>query len=108
MTDESGNTNERPSRGRADAGQGLVEYALILVLVAVVSIGATLFLTGQLTGALTDVGNQLNGASGPSEVVSPTPTPTATPIPPSAYTKKKTCVAAGYTWVKKPKPAHCE
>jgi Flp pilus assembly pilin Flp len=96
----------RPRRA-SERGVGLVEYALILALVAVLSIGGTLVLGGQITGVLNEAGTGISGASGNSGPVDPTPEPTPTPVPASAYTKKKTCVAAGHTWVTKPKPAHC-
>jgi pilus assembly protein Flp/PilA len=36
-------------------GQGLAEYALILALIAIVSIVALIFLGGQISAILTDV-----------------------------------------------------
>jgi pilus assembly protein Flp/PilA len=43
-----------------EEGQGLVEYALILVLVSVVAIGALKALGGSITGILNNVANTLN------------------------------------------------
>ena len=40
-------------------GQGLTEYALILALVAIVAIIALLFLGGQVSSILSDVGNSV-------------------------------------------------
>ena len=40
-------------------GQGLAEYALILVLVALVAIVALMFLGGQISGLLTNVGTSI-------------------------------------------------
>jgi pilus assembly protein Flp/PilA len=40
-------------------GQGLVEYALILALIAVVAILALTFLGGSVTQSLSTVGNSL-------------------------------------------------
>lgn len=40
-------------------GQGLAEYALILALIAIVAIVALIFLGGQISGILSDTGNQL-------------------------------------------------
>ncbi len=40
-------------------GQGLAEYALILALIAIVAIIALLFLGGQVSGILSDVGNSV-------------------------------------------------
>jgi pilus assembly protein Flp/PilA len=41
------------------AGQGLVEYALILALIAVVAMVALTFLGGTITTMLSDLGNSL-------------------------------------------------
>jgi pilus assembly protein Flp/PilA len=40
-----------------DDGQGLAEYALILALIAIVSIVALLFLGSQISDKLTVIGN---------------------------------------------------
>ena len=40
-------------------GQGLAEYALILALIALVAIVALLFLGGQVSTILSDVGNSV-------------------------------------------------
>ena len=42
-----------------ESGQGLVEYALILVLIAIVAIVALVFLGGQLSQILSTVGNSV-------------------------------------------------
>jgi pilus assembly protein Flp/PilA len=42
-------------RNREDEGQGLVEYGLIIALVAVVCIGALTTLGGSVTGVLTQI-----------------------------------------------------
>ena len=44
---------------RTEEGQGLAEYALILALIAVVAIVALLFLGGQVSTILSDVGNSV-------------------------------------------------
>jgi pilus assembly protein Flp/PilA len=44
---------------REEAGQGLAEYALILALIAIVAILALLFLGGQISGILSNVGNSV-------------------------------------------------
>jgi pilus assembly protein Flp/PilA len=44
---------------RADDGQGLAEYALILALIAIVAILALLFLGGQISSILSNVGNSV-------------------------------------------------
>jgi hypothetical protein len=40
-------------------GQGLAEYALILALIAIVAIIALIFLGGQVSKILSDVGNSV-------------------------------------------------
>ena len=42
-----------------EAGQGLAEYALILALIAIVSIVALLFLGSQISDKLSVVGNAI-------------------------------------------------
>ena len=42
-----------------DEGQGLAEYALILALIAIVAIIALLFLGGQISGILNQVGKSV-------------------------------------------------
>jgi len=42
-----------------EEGQGLAEYALILALIAVVAIVSLVFLGGQVSGMLTEVGHNL-------------------------------------------------
>jgi pilus assembly protein Flp/PilA len=44
---------------RADLGQGLAEYALILALIAIVAIIALIFLGGQVRQILSNVGNSV-------------------------------------------------
>ena len=44
---------------RDDEGQGLAEYALILALIAIVAIIALIFLGGQVSGILSNVGNSI-------------------------------------------------
>jgi pilus assembly protein Flp/PilA len=46
-------------RTRRDDGQGLAEYALILALIAIVAIIALIFLGGQISSILSDVGNSV-------------------------------------------------
>ena len=41
------------------SGQGLAEYALILALIAIIAIVALIFLGGQVSKILSDVGNSL-------------------------------------------------
>jgi pilus assembly protein Flp/PilA len=46
-------------RVSGDEGQSLAEYALILALIAVVAIAALLFLGGQISAILSQIGNQI-------------------------------------------------
>jgi pilus assembly protein Flp/PilA len=43
----------------ADEGQGLAEYALILALIAIIAIVALIFLGGQISKIISDVGHSL-------------------------------------------------
>jgi Flp pilus assembly pilin Flp len=47
-----------PSRG-AQAGQGLVEYSLILVLIAIVAIASLAFFGHVVSGMLSMIGNSV-------------------------------------------------
>jgi pilus assembly protein Flp/PilA len=47
---------------RDEEGQGLVEYALILVFVSIVSIGAMTVLGIDVSEIFTDIETRLNGA----------------------------------------------
>ena len=42
-----------------DDGQGLAEYALILALIAIIAIVALIFLGGQVSKILSDVGHSI-------------------------------------------------
>ena len=44
---------------RDEEGQGLAEYALILALIAIVAIIALIFLDGQVSKILSNVGNSV-------------------------------------------------
>ena len=44
---------------RSERGQGLAEYALILALIAIVAIVALIFLGGQISKILSDVGHSI-------------------------------------------------
>ena len=107
MPVNSGNgTGQTRPRWILEAGQGVVEYALVLALMAVLAIGATAYLGGMATSALSNVAVLLNGAvpSGSSTG------PQLTPVPAGDYTTKKACTASGYQWIAKTKttPAHCQ
>ena len=47
------------SRVSREEGQGLAEYALILALIAIVAIIALIFLGGQVSGILSNVGTSI-------------------------------------------------
>jgi len=40
-------------------GQGLAEYALILALIAIIAIAALIFLGGEISGILNEIGNSI-------------------------------------------------
>ncbi len=42
-----------------DAGQGLAEYGLILGLIAILCIVAVLFLSGNISGLLSNIGSSI-------------------------------------------------
>ena len=44
---------------RDDEGQGLVEYALIIAVIAIAVIVAMIFLRGQITNIFSNIGNNL-------------------------------------------------
>ncbi|MEP7003681.1 MAG: Flp family type IVb pilin [Chloroflexota bacterium] len=44
---------------RDDDGQGLVEYALIIAVIAIAVIVAMIFLRGQITNIFSNIGNNL-------------------------------------------------
>jgi pilus assembly protein Flp/PilA len=49
---------------RDEAGQGLAEYALILALIAIVSIVALIFMGSQISDKFSVIGSQLSSVSG--------------------------------------------
>lgn len=49
---------------RSEKGQGLVEYALILALVAIVVITALTTLGGQASNAMNDVATEIGSTTG--------------------------------------------
>jgi pilus assembly protein Flp/PilA len=50
--------------GKDDVGASLVEYALLLALIAVVAIGAIAFLGNSVNGTLNHVANEINSTNG--------------------------------------------
>jgi len=73
------------SKKKNQKGQGLVEYALILVLVAIVVIAALLFLGPTIGNVFGKVNNSLSGldVAAAQTAIPPTTIP-ATAIPPTA------------------------
>ena len=49
--------------GKDDTGASLVEYALLLALIAVVAIGALTFLGDAVSNTLNNVGHHINNVS---------------------------------------------
>jgi pilus assembly protein Flp/PilA len=49
--------------GRDDVGASLVEYALLLALIAVVAIGALVFLGHSVSNTLNQVSNSINSTN---------------------------------------------
>ena len=64
---------------RNEKGQGLVEYALILVLIAIVVIVAMTTLGNQVSGTFDTVNSELGGNGGGGNSPSPTAVPTNPP-----------------------------
>jgi pilus assembly protein Flp/PilA len=56
--------NRKLSNKKSEKGQGLVEYALILVLVAIVVIGALMVLGPIIGNSFSTVNNSLTSVSG--------------------------------------------
>jgi pilus assembly protein Flp/PilA len=52
-------TTRLPSFVGSEDGQGLTEYALILALIALVTVGALAVLGGNVTSALSSVGSSV-------------------------------------------------
>ena len=48
-----------PARRTRDQGQGLAEYALILALIAIIAIVALIFLGGQVSTIISNVGHSM-------------------------------------------------
>ena len=50
---------------REDDGQGLVEYALIIAVIAIAVIVAMIFLRGQIQNIFSNIGNNLTSRARP-------------------------------------------
>lgn len=59
----AGTTGAAPDRDASQRGQGMVEYALILVLVALAVIAALTFLGGQISGVFHNITTVLQQSS---------------------------------------------
>ncbi len=73
-----------PVRSRRSAGQGLVEYALTLSLIGILSIGGALVLGTAVADAFTSIGDSIGtpgGGTPATAAPTKTPKPTATPKP---------------------------
>ena len=57
--EKGGNSVEIQRFLREDEGQGLVEYALIIAVIAIAVIVAMIFLRGQITNIFSNIGNNL-------------------------------------------------
>jgi Flp pilus assembly pilin Flp len=66
----TGRRTDRASRRRSlDDGQGLVEYAVLLGLLAMSVIVALVFLGGNVSGTLQSIGDSIGAAAGISTTV---------------------------------------
>lgn len=57
--DEKGGSDQMLTFLREDEGQGLVEYALIIAVIAIAVIVAMVFLRGQIQNIFSNIGNNL-------------------------------------------------
>ena len=77
-------------KSRTKKAQGLVEYALILVLVAVVVIAVLVMLGPRIGGTFSSVNNSLsgvaNGSGAQATLAAPTTVPTAAPTATPVWT----------------------
>ncbi len=85
----------RRVRDRSERGAGLVEYALLVALIAVVCIAAVTFVGTSGSGRLGDAGAGLgSGDGGSTSTTDPGGAPSA-----STYTNRTACLAAGKVWI---------
>lgn len=75
-----------PARALAERGQGMVEYALILVLIAIAAIAVLTVIGGTTSNVYSNINNGLSLAS-PSATATATATATPTPTPTAKPTK---------------------
>lgn len=59
MLNSISQTADRVARMRAEDGQGLTEYALILLFIAIVAIAALTFLGSDISSVLSQIANAL-------------------------------------------------
>ncbi|MGH7642878.1 MAG: hypothetical protein ACRENX_07695 [Candidatus Dormibacteria bacterium] len=87
-------TDVAPGRQLLERGQGMVEYALILVLIAIAAIAILTVVGGNTSDVFSNINTGL-GAASPSSSPSATPTakptktPKATPTPKPTKSPKK-------------------
>ncbi len=77
----------------AAAGQGLVEYAIVLALVAILVVGVVAVAGGRIAFTLSSVGADFGSpamSAGPTSKPTATPKPTKTPKPTATPKPKKT------------------
>ena len=86
------------NRRNKEKGQGLVEYALILVLVAIVVIAVLMLLGPIIGGVFSTINDSLSGVGGIGGGVAAEPVPTSTPAPPP--TVSVMCPSSGWVDVK--------
>ena len=84
----------RRVRDRSERGAGLVEYALLVALIAVVCIAAVTFVGTSGSGRLGDARAGLGSDSGSTSTTDPSGAP-----PASSYTNRTACLAAGKVWI---------
>ncbi|MEP7134164.1 MAG: Flp family type IVb pilin [Chloroflexota bacterium] len=93
--------NKLFSNKKQEKGQGLVEYAIILALIAIVVIGVTTTLGKKVCNTMNGVGNSLDGSTSSSCGGSVAAVPTAVPtVGTTTSNVAITCPASGAVDVK--------
>jgi pilus assembly protein Flp/PilA len=93
--------NKLFSSKKNEKGQGLVEYAIILALIAIVTIGVMTTLGKKTCNALSGVGNSLDGSTSSNCSGSVAAAPTAVPTAGTSTSNVTiTCPASGAVDVK--------
>ena len=84
------------SKKKHEKGQGLVEYALILVLVGIVVIGALTVLGPQIGNVFSDISNSISGGDSGGGAAAAVVPPTVAPAPTLTY--EQWCASLGGTY----------